>query len=217
MEALIKTGKVTRGYIGVLIGPVTQELAQEFKVPDTSGALVQDVARGGPADKAGLKPGDVIRKIEGRSVNGADELTALVANTNPGTTVTLDVIRNGQLLTLKLTVEQRPTDLGLAAGAHKPPLEGPLRGVFVQNLTPALRKQLAVPADAHGVVVTEIDPNSPAAQHLEQGDVIVSVDHQLVTSVADFNRLAAAAKSKALLRIIHQGEAVFIVISNDNK
>ncbi|HXN24229.1 MAG TPA: PDZ domain-containing protein [Candidatus Dormibacteraeota bacterium] len=178
---------------------------------------VQDVMRGGPADKAGLKPGDVIRKIDGRPVNGADELTALVANTNPGTSVTLDVLRNGQPLTLKLTMEQRPTDLGLAMGVHKTPSEGPLRGVFVQNLTPALRKQLAIPADAHGVVVTEIDPSSPAAQHLEQGDVIVSVDHQPVTSVADVNKLAAAAKSKALLRIIYQGEGVFIVISSDNK
>ena len=94
MESLVKTGKVTRGYLGASIGPLSQELAKEFRVPDTSGALVQDVTGGGPADKAGLKAGDVIRKYDGRTVSESDELLAMVASTNPGTTVPLEILRN---------------------------------------------------------------------------------------------------------------------------
>jgi serine protease Do len=142
---------------------------------------------------------------------------AMVANTNPGTPVTLEVLRNGQPLTLKLTLEERPSDLGYTAagGARKAPSRGPLRGISVQNLTPDLRKQLSVPADAHGVVVSDVDPNSPAAQRLEQGDVIVSVSHKPVNSVAEFDSAAAAATSSTLLRIIHDGQASFIVIPEE--
>jgi serine protease Do len=212
MEALIKTGKVSRGYLGATIGPVTPELAQEFKIPDTSGALVQDVARGGPADKAGLKPGDVIRKFNGRSVNDSSDLLAMAANTNPGTPVTLDILRNGQQHTVKVTLEQRPSDLSFAGGSRRSPNEGALRGVTVQNLTEPLRRQLGIPSDVHGVVVTDVAPDGPAAQFLEQGDVILSINHHEVKSVADFNRLAAEAKGQTLLRVLHQGEAVFVVI-----
>jgi serine protease Do len=183
MESLIKTGKVSRGYLGATIGPVTPELAQEFKIPDTSGALVQDVTRGGPA-----------------------------ANTNPGTPVTLDVLRNGQERTVKVTLEQRPADLSFAGGGRRSPNEGALRGVAVQNLTEPVRKQLGIPPDVHGVVITDISPDGPAAQFLEQGDVIMSINHHDVKSVADFNRLAAEAKGQTLLRVLHQGEAVFVVI-----
>ena len=216
MEALIKTGKVTRGYLGVVTGPVTQELAREFNVPDTSGAFVQDVTRGAPAEKAGLKPGDVIRKFEGRTVNGSDELLAMVANTNPGTTVALDILRSGQPLSVKVTLDQRSPDLGYGAGVRKAPTEGSLRGITVQNLTSAIRKQWEIPSDVHGVLVADIDPDSPAAHYLEPGDVILSVNRHEVNSVTDFNRQAAEAKGPTLLRIIHQGEALFVVISPEH-
>jgi serine protease Do len=215
MESLVKTGKVTRGYLGATIGPITPDLANQFKIPDTSGALIQDVTRGGPADKAGLKPGDVIRKFNGRTVNDSSDLLAMAANTNPGTPVTLDVLRNGESKTVKVTVEQRPADLSYAAGTRRSPNEGALRGIDVQNLTTPLRKQLGVPPDVHGVVVTDVAPDSPAAQYLERGDVILSINHHEVNSVADFNRLASEAKGQTLLRVMHQGEAAFVVISPD--
>ena len=119
MESLIKTGKVTRGYLGASVGPLSQELAKEFKVPDTSGALVQDITRGGPADKAGLRPGDIIRKYDGRTVSESDELLAMVASTNPGATVPLEILRNGEPLTLKVILDQRPSDLGYTPGQHR--------------------------------------------------------------------------------------------------
>jgi serine protease Do len=212
MESLVKTGKVTRGYLGATIGPVTPELAQEFKAPDTSGALVQDVSPGGPAAKAGLKPGDIIRKFNGQTVGDSAELLAMVASTNPGTPVTLEVFRNGQPQTVTITLEQRPSNLAYAGGPSRSPNEGALRGVAVQNLTADLRKQLGVPSETHGVVVTEVDPGSPAAQYLTQGDIIMSINRHDVNSVADFNKFAAEAKGQTLLRVMRQGQAAFVVI-----
>ena len=214
IESLIRTGKVTRGYLGVTISPVTPELAQQFKVPDTSGALVQDVAKGSPADRAGIKPGDIIRKFNGQPVNNSSDLLAMTASANPGSTADLEILRNGQHLNIKVPIEQRPADLSFTPGAPRTtPSDSTLRGVAVQNLTPSLRQQLELPSDVHGVVVTNVDPNSPAAQKLEEGDVILSVNHKDVNSVNDFNKLAASAKGEVLLRIIHQGQPAFVVIS----
>ena len=214
MESLVKSGKVTRGYLGVSVGPLSPELAKEFKVSDTCGALVQDVTRGGPADKAGLKPGDVIRKYDGRTVSESDELLAMVASTDPGATVSLEILRNGEPLTLKVTLDQRPSDLGYTRGRHsRAPSAGPLRDIHVKNLTPSLRKQLDIPPDVSGVIVVDVDPDSPAADYLAPGDILLSVNHQMVNSVADFNNLAAEAKGQILLRIVHQGETLFVVIS----
>jgi serine protease Do len=217
VESLIKTGKVTRGFLGATIGPVTPELAQEFKAPDTSGALVQDVSPGGPAAKAGLKPGDIIRKFNGQTVGDSAELLAMVASTNPGTPVTLEVLRNGQPQTVTVTLEQRPANLAYSGGPSRSPNQGALRGVTVQNLTSDLRKQLGVPSETHGVVVTEVDPGSPAAQYLTQGDIIMSINRHDVNSVADFNKLAAESKGQTLLRIMRQGQAAFVVIPDQTQ
>ncbi len=212
IDSLMKTGKVTRGYLGVAIAPVTEELAHQFKSPDTAGALVQDVTKGGPADKAGLKPGDIIRKFEGRTIRDSSDLLAAVASTNPGSTATLEILRDGHPMTIKANVEQRPSDLGFTAGSRKSSAEGPLRGITVQPLSPELRKQLSVPADVQGVVVTDVDPDAPAGQYLQQGDVIMSINRQPVNSVADFRKLASEAKGETLLRVMHQGESAFVVI-----
>ncbi len=217
MEDLIKTGKVSRGYLGVQISSLNEDLAKQFKVPDTSGALVEDVTPGGPADKGGLKSGDVIRKLNGQPVSDGDQLTAMVTTLNPGTEVTLDILREGNPMTLKATLGERPSNLGLRPGVGKAPSEGALRGMTVQNLTPAIRDQLGLPAEVRGVVIAELDPNSPAAQsRLQPGDVIQSINRHPVNSVADFNRWAAEAKGKTLVRINRQGEAFFAVVSPGN-
>ncbi len=216
MEDLVKTGKVTRGYLGVEISNLTADLATQFGVPDTSGALVQNVESGGPADKAGVKNGDVIRKLDGQNVSDPGQLTSVVTNTNPATVVTLDIIRNGKPLTLKVTLGERPSSVGMRAGVSKAPSQGTLRGITVQNLTAGLRQQLGLPAHVQGVVISDIDPNSPAGMvGIQQGDVIESINRQPVTSVADFNRLAAEAKGQVLLRINRQGQGFFVVISSD--
>jgi serine protease Do len=213
MEDLIKTGKVSRGYLGVTRGDLTEDLAKQFKIPDTSGALVSDVVPGGPADKAGIKNEDVIRKLNGQTVENGERLSAMVTDLNPGTEVKLDIIRDGQPMTIRVTLGERPADLNARAGVGKAPSEGTLRGITVQNLTPDIRDQLGLPPNIRGVVITEIDPSSPAAQALAEGDVIDSIDRHSVNSATDFNRLAAEAKGPTLLRIIRQGYAQYVVIS----
>jgi len=214
MEDLIKTGKVSRGYLGVSIGNLDEALAKDFKVPDMSGALVQEVTHSGPADKAGIKNGDVIRKLNGQTVDGRDQLIAIVTDMNPGTEVKLDILRDGQPMTIRLTLGERPANLSTVAGVGKAPSEGALRGITVQNLTPDLRDQLGLTPDVRGVVITELDPDSPAAHaRLQPGDVIEEINRHPVNSVTDFNRWAAGAKGQTLLRINRQGNGAYVEIT----
>lgn len=214
MEDLIKNGKVARGYLGAGVRSLDEGLAHAFDVPDTSGALVQDVTPGGPAAKAGMKSGDVIRKFNGQTITDSGQLIALVTETNPGTQVRLDILRNGKPMTLEVTLEERPSNLAVHTSTGQPPAQGTLQGISVQALTSDLRHQLGLPSNAQGVVISNLDPDSPAAQQgLQQGDVIESINRQPVRSVADFQRLAAQAKGDTLLRIDRQGSGAYIVIS----
>ena len=214
MQSLIKTGKVERGFLGVSVTDLNEKLARQFNVPSLSGALVDDVTPGSPAEKAGLKQGDVIRTIDGRNVDSKDALTSMVASVGPGTEITLGVLREGKSLTLRVTLGTRPENLALKGGAGKAPSTGTLRGITVQDLTPALRSQLDLPEGTRGVVISGLDPDSPAAQEgLQEGDVIQAINHQPVTGVSDFNRLAAKATGDVLLRINRQGTGLFVVLS----
>ena len=217
MEDLIKTGKVSRGYLGVSVTGVTEDLAKQFKVPDTSGALVEDVTPGGPGEKAGVKSGDVIRKIGGQTVGDSGQLTAAITNLSPGTEVTLDILRDGQPVTIKVALGERPANIA-ARGGVGGVQSGALRGVAVQNITAAIREQLGLPPGVTGVVISELDPSSAAARTgLQEGDVIEGINRQPVRNVGDFNRLAEKAKGQTLLRINRQGTGVFVVISPDDE
>jgi serine protease Do len=217
MESLIKTGKVTRGYLGISLGDLNPALAREFKVPDLSGVLVNEVEPGTPAEKAGLKQGDVIRTYNGQTIDNRARLQSMVAGTSPGTEVTLGVLRNGQPLTLKVTLGEQPASMA-GAGAGRAPSEGTLRGISVQELTPAIRNQLGLLARTRGVVISDLDPDCPAAQQgLQPGDVIESINRQPVTSVGDFNRLAAQATGDVLLRVNRQGTSAFIGIPGEGE
>jgi serine protease Do len=227
MTDLIKTGKVARGYLGAGVqNLVNTATAHEFHVPDMRGALVSSVDPKGPAAKAGVKSGDVIRTLNGGPVESADDLTAKVTNIDPGTTVTLSILRDGRPMDIRVTLGTRPANLGLRGqlqggeegGGENPqeqgaPKSGALAGVSVQGLTSDIRQQLQVPPEVHGVVVTQVDPNSPAAEDLGRGDVIEDINRQPVSSVADFNRLASQATGDTLLRVYRQGGSVFIGIS----
>lgn len=215
MEDLVSTGKVSRGYLGAYVQSLNPAMAKEFDIPDTSGALVQNVEPGGPAKKAGIQNGDVVRKFNGQAVDGAGALTSMVTETNPGTTVTLDLLRNGKPISVKVTLGERPAEISNAAGKTQAPSGGVLSGVSVQNLTASLRNQLGVPGNVNGVVVSDVAQDSPAAGDLQQGDVIESINRQPVRNVEDFNRLAGQAKGQVLLRINRQGMGMYLVISSD--
>lgn len=214
MEDLIKTGKVSRGYLGITIQSLDDKMAKAFNLPDTSGALVEDVEPNSPAAKAGIQHGDVIRTFNGQKIESSGALTQFATAADPGTTVTLGVVRDGKPINVKVTLSERPGNLSVVAGVGKSPSEGTLRGITVQNLTPDLRQQLQLSPEVRGVVITDLDPNSPAAQEgLQQGDVIESVARHPVSSVAEFNRYAADAKAQVLLRIDRQGQGIYVVIS----
>jgi serine protease Do len=217
MEDLIKTGKVTRGYLGAYVSDLNAGLAKQFKVPDTNGALIQNITAGGPADKAGLKNGDVVRKFNGQPVTGANDLTSKVVAMSPGSTATLDILRDGNPMTIKVTLGQRPENAGeQGGGGGEAPSKGALRGISVQNLTPTIRQQLGLAPNTPGVVISDLDQDSPAAQAgLQQGDVIESINRQPVNSTADFNRLAGEASGEVLLRVNRQGNPAYVVISPD--
>jgi serine protease Do len=213
MESLIKTGKVTRGYLGLAPGDLNAALARQFKVPDIAGVLVQHVDAGSPADKGGVQQGDVVRTYNGQTVDNSDRFRSLVASTDPGTEVTLGILRDGRSLTLKLTLGEQPAGLA-GGGAGQAPAESTLRGISVQELTPSIREQLGLGPHTRGVVISDLEPDCPAAQQgLQPGDVIESIDRQPVSSVPEFDRLAARATGDVLLRVNRQGTSGFVGIS----
>jgi len=217
MESIVKTGSVKRGYIGASVKDLTPDLAQQFGVRQATGVLLDDVTADGPADKAGLKPGDVVVKIEGHPVSDRHALIDAITALPPGQVVTLDVIRDSKPMAFRVTLGERPNDL-TAQGGEGPgeaPKSGALQGISVQNLTPSIREQLGLRSGVRGVVIAQIDPNSPAAQAeqpLQEGDVIESINRQPVNSVGDFNRLARESQGNVLVRIIRPGQGAFFEV-----
>jgi serine protease Do len=217
MESLIKTGKVQRGYMGITPGDLNPALARQFKVPDVGGVLVNQVEPNSPAEKAGLRQGDVIRTLNGQKVDGVARFRALVAGMNPGSVVTLGILRDGQPETIKVTLAEQPTTIAGADGGQAL-IEGTLRGIMVQNLTPSIREQLGLRPSTRGVVIADLDPSAPAAQAgLQPGDVIQSINRQPVTSVAEFNRLASEVTGEVLLYVNRQGSSGFVTVTPDGE
>lgn len=206
MDQIEKSGKVSRGYIGVSLQDLNPDLAQHFGVKGTKGAVIADVTADGPGAKAGLKQGDVITAIDGKKVDGSDDLTMDVISHEPGSTVTLDVVRNGQPTTVKVTLGQRPGGVdwnkpgnNSSEPGDNEPGNAALRGITVENLTPDLAQQIGVPSSTHGVVVDSVDASSPAADSVARGMVITAVDRKPVNNVSDFKRLMSQAEGKSVL------------------
>jgi Do/DeqQ family serine protease len=218
MDQIMKSGKVSRGYMGITLEALTPDLAKAFGVKEGHGAVVGDVTADAPGAKAGLKSGDVIVAIDGKKVEGPDDLTMDVISHAPGTTVTLDVIRNGQPIKASVTLTQRPNGMSLnepnQGGANNnndnndnnpDATSGSARGISVQNMTPDMAQQIGVPANTHGVVVTSVNADSPAADNLGRGIVITAVDRQPVNNVQDFKRLMSQAQGKPVLLTLNSG------------
>src|SRR3990170_4849908 len=180
---LADSGKVTRGWLGVGIQPVTPDLAKSFGRAETSGVLVSSVSDGSPAERAGLKPGDIITEYDGRKVERASDPPRAVAGTPVGREVRLSVIRDGKPVTLSARIAA--LDAKEAAQAEGGEKAKPALGLAVQPLTPALAQQLGVRA-TQGLVVQNVQEGSPAADAgFERGDVIVEVDKKPIKSVSE--------------------------------
>jgi serine protease Do len=193
MNSIIGKGRVVRGYLGVGIQPVTMDIAEQFKLNSARGALVTDVTPGSPAEKAGIIRGDVIRKVNGYEVKDTVALVNRIAETEIGSNLTIDLVRDGAAKTVTAQVVEQPADLvaRLNRNQSSPDPSGASQnavfaGIEVQNLTDRLRAEAKVPPNVNGVIVTRVDPNSTAAQELRPGDVIEQINRQPVSNVDEF-------------------------------
>jgi serine protease Do len=209
---LADSGKVTRGWLGVGIQPVTPELAKSFGRTETTGVLVSSVSEGSPAERAGIKSGDIITEYDGRKVERASDLPRAVAGTPVGRDVKLTVVRDGKPVTLTAKVEAlEAKESGQADGGEK---AKPALGLAVQPLTPALAQQLGVRA-TQGLVVQNVQEGSPAAEAgFERGDVIVEVNKKPVKSVAELRESVVkhGKGSPMLFRVQRQDASLFLTV-----
>lgn len=216
MDDLVKYGYVVRGYLGVETQDLTPELAKEFKLHGAAGALVGGVAPNGPAEKAGLKVGDIIAAFDGREVRDARQLKLSVADAKPGQTVLVAVLRDGSAKPLRVTVGQASTYDFLAktdpTAYEQDP--GALQGVIIGELNSELRHQLNIPRNVQGALVFGVTSFSLAAQAgLRPGDVIQSINRQEVRNGGEASRLAQASRNKRLLlRVWTNGSSHFILV-----
>jgi serine protease Do len=222
MDQILKKGKVTRGFMGILPQELTPDMAKAFGMPNARGVAVAQVEPHSPAEKAGMKVGDVITAINGNSVEDVNSFRLAVAGFAPGTTVHLKIARSGQNMDIPVTLGEFNLEAEANGGGQGNNLpgggeKGALRGVSVQGLNSDLRRELQLPEGTTGVVITDLESDSPAAAAgLEQGDVIVQVNHRPVNTVADFNSAVRTGVSKdSTLLLIRRGPGTqFVVVPN---
>ena len=226
-QQLSHGGKIQRGYIGATIQNFTTEMAEAQGLGQQKGAIVSDLVAGGPSQRAGLLPGDVVVAVNGKSVKSSSELTREVAKAHPGDVLSLDVIRDGRHRTVDVHSGVRPSEAELAANDNSQNKQGPggagpqapaapaVLGLKLAPLDEALRRQLGLPADVRGAVVTAVDENSDAGEKgLRRGDVIVRAGDRPVTSGADVAAVAEAAKKagrpSVLVGVYRGGRTLFL-------
>jgi serine protease Do len=217
MDQIVAHGKVEHGYIGILPQDVTSQLAKSFNAKDTSGALVGQVTPDSPASRADLKRGDIIVAINGESVNDANQLRLRIGMMAPNSTATLKVMRNGQPQNVSVTLGEYPSkeeSAGLNNHSSATP-DRSLDGVSVENITPETAQDLKLPASTPGVVVSEVNPASRAADAgLKPGDVIQQVNHETVANVRDFSQVIGKSgkDDSFLLLVSRDGNTMFLAV-----
>ena len=203
MERLISGGKVTRGYLGILMRDLNADLAEEFNLPNPNGVLVNDVMPDGPADRAGIKSGDVIVAFNGKEVDDSHSLQLAVSECAPGSTASVKLIRNGAEKTLTLKLAELPVSVTHNGNGQNPPSSttaDALDGVTVDDLNSNARQQLQIPGNVKGAIVTDVQQDSNAAvAGLLQNDVIVEINHRPVANAQDAVNLCEQAKGKRIL------------------
>jgi serine protease Do len=223
IDSLRRGQRPSRGYLGVSLQPLDENIADSLGLPKDRGELVRSVVPGEAAAKAGIQQGDVIVKVAGRDVTPEETLSYIIANTSVGTRVPVEFIRDGRRQTVQVQVGQRPTDEelarqgggvgddeGQAMAEEAPVAPGTALGLSLQPLNPQIIRALNLPADVHGVVVTSIDPSSDASEKgLRRGDVIVSVNRQAVTTPAQVLAAVEAARRAgrtSVLLLVKRGQ-----------
>ena len=223
-KQLIEKGSVQRAYLGVAIQQVTADLADQFGVDVREGVAVTQIFPGTPADEAGLKPGDVIVSFGGEKVSNPRQLQVLVERTEIGEKASLEVIRDGKPLVLKITGREQPDDFGRTARSPAPKQDDSKAtefenlGLEVANLDADVARQLGLKEDVEGVVITAVTPNSPAAAAgLSDSMVIVQVNRKPVTNVEEFEEAfkAKSLEEGVLLLVKTQEGSRFVVLRDE--
>ena len=225
VDKLRRGVEIQRGYLGVQIQPVTDDLAASLGISENRGEFVQGVQPGEAAERAGIEAGDIVLRVDGKDITPEQTLSFLVANIDPGQTVPVELIRNGERRRLNVTVGKRPSEEALRQSQmfdpdaeeldDQPPESGSEMiverlGLQVIGLTPQIARQLGVSADAQGVVVGSVDPSSDAARKgLQRGDLIVSANYRPVTGPESLEAAIEAAQAEnreaVLLRVQRRG------------
>ena len=202
LESLLKQGRIIRGYLGIL----SRALQPGQNGTESEGVTVDEVVPGSPAAQAQMQKGDIIRKFDGHDVKNINALRSLVAQTELNKKVELEIMRGGTPLKVAMQVKEQPIDYQTAGvlpdgGQPQTPApaapndqtdtSSPLASIHVGDLTPEMARQLDLPDNAHGVVVTNVDPDSGAAD-LQKGDVIEEINQQPVTSISDYKKMVAS-------------------------
>jgi serine protease Do len=206
----LKSGKVIRGWLGVMIQDLTPELAKSFGLKEAKGVLISDVVKDGPAEKAGLKRGDVVLKFDGKEVENAHELSFLVANTQPDSKAVIAIMRDGEEKEMKATIGTMPEE-----AEENPAIKQEAAwGLTVQDLTAQLAERLGLDAKETGVIISGVEPGSAAAEAgLLGGDIIKEIDRQAIKNLNDYNQaLKKAKESKSVLLLIQRGSGTLYVV-----
>ena len=222
IDALRRGERPQRGYLGVGLQPIDEDIGQSLGLPKDRGEIVRTVQVNQPAAKAGIQQGDVIVRVDGKDVTPDETVSYLVANTRVGSRVPVDIVRGGKPMRVTVTVGQRPTEEDLArqlggAGDATPQDNAPAApanqtlGLSLQTLSPQLAQALNLPPSARGVVVTAVDPASDAAEKgLQRGDLILTANGQTVNTPADVAAAVAAARRAgraSVLMLVKRGTA----------
>jgi serine protease Do len=202
-------GKVTRGWMGISVQDVTDDIAKNLKLSQRSGALISEVFKGDPADQAGLRPGDVILEINEKSIKDTHQLLILIASFHIGDKVRVKVLRDGQEKTFHVTVAERRDrpEIARETGDGRTSF-----GMTVQDLTPQIARQLGIP-QTKGVVVTDIEEGSPADEvGIQSRDIILQINKVNVGSLKDYQReIAKPAAKNSILLLIKRGKTTYYV------
>ena len=211
----LRSGKITRGRIGVSVRPVSPDEVEALSLKDRRGAVVAQVPPG-PAANAGIEPGDVIIEFNGKPVSRSDDLPPIVAATAPGTTVPVKVIRDGKERTFSVRVEELNLDAETTrrAEADVPGDTGAGFGITLNNVTPEMARQFELPANTRGAIITDVDPDSPAARVLQPGDVILEVARKPVANMGEASAaLRAVPSGRAVgMLILRRGQEQFVTV-----
>jgi serine protease Do len=213
LPQLKQTGRVARGFLGVSPQAITSDMADSLGLKSTKGALIADVVKDSPAEKGGLKPGDVVVALNGKPVSDNSQLTRDVGVIPPGSTVKLDIVREGKQRTVEVKLAERPDEkeqggrTPTKSGQDKE--QGDLLGLSVQDVTPQLARQSQVDPATKGAVVVDVAPDSPAADAgLEPGDVVLEVNRRAVASAAEYkNAVKGVKKGDTALVRVRRGQA----------